>query len=89
MNEVIEMEKQDNGKTWGMARARFGKGLAKAGAVVAAAGTSLSAFAVDHTATITAAQTDATTNTTAAVAAVIAVAAVVFGVGIVLRLINR
>ena len=61
----------------------------KAGAGVVALGASASAFAVDHTAEITAAQGDATTNTTAAVAAVIAVAAVVFGVGIVLRLLNR
>lgn len=89
MNDVIEMEKQDNGKNWAMARSRFGKRAAKIGTALAAAGTSVTAFAVDHSAEITAAQGDATTNTTAAVAAVIAVAAVVFGVGIVLRLLNR
>ncbi|MFV8570046.1 hypothetical protein ACNQ6O_02440 [Marinobacter sp. SBS5] len=89
MNDVIEMEKQDNGKNWAMARSRFGKRAAKIGTALAAAGTSVTAFAVDHTAEITAAQGDALTNTTAAVGAVIAVAAVVFGVGIVLRLMNR
>lgn len=61
----------------------------KAGAGVVALGASASAFAVDHSSTIQAAQGDATTNTTAAVTATITIAAIVFGVGIILRLINR
>lgn len=77
MSNVIEMKKSKSG-LW-----------SKAGVALAAAGTSLQAFAVDHSAAITAAQTDGTSNVTAAVTAVIAIAAVVLGVGIVMRLLSR
>ncbi|PSF14797.1 MULTISPECIES: hypothetical protein [Marinobacter] len=89
MNEVIEMEKQNQGKTWAMARSRFGKGVAKVGVALSAATSSVVAFAADHSAAIDAAKEDGITNAGAAVAAVIALAAVVMGVGIVLRLMNR
>lgn len=65
----------------------------KAGAAVATSLASVSAFAAgtggDHTAAITAASDGASTNVAAAVAAVITIAAIVMGVGIVLRLLNR
>ena len=62
---------------------------AKASAVVGGALASASAFAVDHSDAITAAQADATTNTTAAVTAVITVTAIVTGIGIVVSLLRR
>ena len=65
MSQVIEMKKSKPGM------------FSKAGIALAAAGSSLSAFAVDHSAAITAAQTDGSGNVTAAVTAVIAIAAVV------------
>ena len=77
MAQVIEMKKGKNGV--------FKKVALAAGGALA----SVNAFAVDHSAAISAAQTDATTNTTTAVTAVIAIAAVVMGVGIVLKLLNR
>jgi hypothetical protein len=89
MNQVIEMEKQDNGKQWAMAGSRFGKNVAKVGVALSAATSSVVAFAADHSAAIDAAKTDGLTNAGAAVAAVIALAAVVMGVGIVLRLMSR
>ena len=58
-----------------------------AGATVALA--SASSFAVDHSAAITAAGTDGTTNTTAAAVVVIAIASVVTGIGVVLGLIRK
>jgi len=61
----------------------------KASAVAASVGTSVSAFAVDHSTAITAAGTDGTTNTSAAVVAVLGIAAVVTGVGIVYRLLTK
>ena len=57
------------------------------GATVALA--SASSFAVDHSAAITAAGTDGTTNTTAAAVVVIAIASVVTGIGVVLGLIRK
>ena len=61
----------------------------KAVAALAVAGSSVSAFAVDHSTAITAAGSDGTTNTTAAVVAVLGIAAVVTGVGIVYRLLTK
>lgn len=61
----------------------------KVGAGLAAAGVSVSSFAVDHSAAITAAGTDGTTNTTAAVVVVLTIAAVVTGVGIVKSLLTK
>jgi hypothetical protein len=49
---------------------------------------SSSAFAVDHSAAIAAAQTDADLSVTAAVTAVIGVAAIIFGVGYVIKLLT-
>ncbi len=64
----------------------LGKKIA-AGSTVALA--SASSFAVDHSAAITAAGTDGTTNTTAAAVVVIAIASVVTGIGVVLGLIRK
>lgn len=89
MNEVIEMEKQNNGKNWAMARSRWGKRAAKVGTAVAAMGSSAMVLAADYTADITAAQTAAETNTSAAASAVIAIAALVMGLGIIVSLVRR
>lgn len=89
MNEVIEMEKQNNGSTWAMARARLGKRAAQVGTMVAAFGTAAVVHAQDYTADIEAAQAAASTNTSAAAAAVIGIAALVMGIGIVVSLIRR
>ncbi|XKH01805.1 major capsid protein [Marinobacter nauticus] len=45
MPQVIEMEKQHAGKTWAMARSRFGRTVAKVGTVVAASTASVMAHA--------------------------------------------
>lgn len=50
---------------------------------------SAGAFAVDHTAAITAAQTDGTANVTAAATAIIAIMAVVTGIGFIIKLMGR
>lgn len=50
---------------------------------------SSSAFAVDHTTAIAAAQADATANTTAVITGVIALAAVVCGAGLIWRWLAR
>lgn len=56
--------------------------------LLAVLGTPL-AFAADHSAAVTAAQGDATTNVTAVALAVIGVAAIMFGVGIVAGWLKR
>ncbi|WP_199775732.1 hypothetical protein [Pseudoalteromonas sp. T1lg22] len=70
-------------------QAKLAKTGAKLTAGVSAVAASGAAFATDHTAAITAAQTDASTNVTAAVVGVIALAAVICGAGYVLRLLGR
>jgi len=65
------------------------KMLKRAGVLMSASLVSAQAFAVDHSAAITAAETDAIANVTAAATAVIAVAAVVFGVYLVIKIINK
>jgi|GEM_PF-2943973 len=47
------------------------------------------AMAVDHSAAITSAQTDATANVTAAVVAVIGISAICFGLYAVVRMIGK
>lgn len=64
--------------------------VAKATATgVAAMGTSMTTFAVDHSTAITAATADGSTNVTAAVVGIVALAAVVCGVGFVIKLLGR
>ena len=50
---------------------------------------SATVFAADHTAAITAAQGDATTNVTAVATAVIAVVAILFGINLIVKMINK
>lgn len=89
MNKVIEMEKQQDGKTWGMARARWGKRVAKVGAAVSAGFASGMVMAADHTEKINTAFTDANGNVTAAVMGVIALVAIVTGLGIIVSILRR
>lgn len=67
--------------------AKSAKGKIAAGTTAFVA--SSSAFAVDHTTAIAAAQADATTNTTAVITGVIAIAAVVCGAGLIWRWLAR
>ncbi len=61
----------------------------KTSLVLSGAVASATTFAADHSVAITAAQTDATTSVTAAATAVIAVVAIVFGIGLVKKMINN
>lgn len=64
-------------------------GFAKVTAGVSALVASVGAFAVDHSAAITAAQTDATSNLTAGSVAVITSCAVIMGVALLIGLFRR
>lgn len=61
----------------------------KVGAGLTAAGVSMSSFAADHSATITAAGADGETNTTAAVVAILGIVAVITGVTYVIKFLSR
>lgn len=89
MNEVIEMEKQQDGKSWGMARSRWGKRLAKVGAAVSAGLMAGTVAAADHSEKINGAFTDANGNVTTAVTGVIALVAIVTGLGIIVSILRR
>ncbi|MGM0953773.1 MAG: hypothetical protein ACQEW7_12440 [Pseudomonadota bacterium] len=89
MNEVIEMEKQQDGKSWGMARSRWGKRLAKVGAAVSAGLMAGTVAAADHSEVIDSAFTDANGNVTTAVMGVIALVAIVTGLGIIVSILRR
>jgi len=65
------------------------KNLKKLGLVVSGLIASSQAFAVDHTAAITLAETDAITNVTGAATAVIAVVAVMFGIKLVVGVLRN
>ncbi|KPQ29300.1 MAG: hypothetical protein HLUCCX14_07180 [Marinobacter excellens HL-55] len=45
MSRIIDMQKEPNGKTWAMARSRFGRTVAKVGTAVAAASATVTAHA--------------------------------------------
>lgn len=89
MNQVIEMEKQRNGKTWAMARSRWGKRVAQVGTAVALGAGCAMASAADHTAAINSAYTDGGTNVGAAVTGVIALIAIVTGLGLIVSILRR
>ncbi|MBY6034981.1 hypothetical protein KUV59_17540 [Marinobacter daepoensis] len=89
MSQLIEMEKQANGKTWAMARARWGRRGAKIGTALVAGMAAGTAAAVDHTAAIDSAFADGTGNVTAAVLGVIALVAIVTGLGMIVSILRR
>ena len=89
MPQVIEMEKQANGKTWAMARARWGRRAAKLGTALSAGLMAGTVAAADHTTEINDAYTDGSTNVTAAVAGVIALVAIVTGLGMIVSILRR
>lgn len=89
MNEIIEMEKQHNSKTWAMARARWGKRAAKVGTALVAGCAAGTAAAVDHSTAINDAFTDGSGNVTAAVTGVIALVAIVTGLGMIVSILRR
>jgi hypothetical protein len=89
MSQLIEMEKQNNGKTWAMARARWGRRAAKLGVAVSAGLVAGTAAAVDHSAAIDGAFTDGSTNVTTAVTGVIALVAIVTGLGMIVSILRR
>jgi hypothetical protein len=61
----------------------------KAGLLLTGVVASASSFAADHTAAITAAETDGSLNVTAASTAVIAVVAIIFGVNLVISMFKK
>lgn len=89
MSELIEMEKQESGKHWAMARARWGRHAAKLGVAVTAGFATGMATAADHTAAIDGAFSEGSTNVTAAVVGVIALVAIVTGLGMIVSILRR
>lgn len=72
-----------------LAKNKSNKVLTKIVAGGSAMALSAGAFAIDHSAAITTAQTDGTANVTAAATAVIAIMAVVTGIGFIVKLLGR
>ncbi|MEQ5835474.1 hypothetical protein [Marinobacter sp. NFXS9] len=88
MNELIEMETQD-GRTWAMARSRWGKRVAKVGVALSTGAMAGVAAAADHSEKINTAFGDGSTNVGAAVTGVIALVAIVTGLGLIVSILRR
>ncbi len=65
------------------------KMVKRGGLFMTASLASAQAFAVDHTVAIDAAYADGTTNVTAAVVGIIALVAIVTGVGLIIKFLNK